>query len=512
MRRAWWRGRSGPPAEREHGPPRRSSGCVPSAPLAAGSGSCRSRGCGPRHPSAATPRSGRRTSGRRPAPAPWRRYPLPHPRLSPSTARPGNRVSLLSPYHLSTSGRRLRWPNCKRLQRVLSTAWASRRRRRRVWRRREHALVPRSPSPGPPCYGAWVQRFSAGVPDADWDRELLAAGGHFMQTGAWMAVQRARGEAVHQRGEGWRWAGVVHRGRGVRYLYLPYGPSLDDASRLDGAIAAIKAAGRELGADFVRIEPDVALSSVPVVAGVAAGPAVADTPARLRTIVRSALKAHGAVPTRPVQPRHTLVLDLSRSEEELRAEMQSGRRRSVNAAGRKGIQVRRTREPVEVERFIRLIGMTGERNRFDPQSDDYYRTVCSWLFAREAASLYLAEVDCATVAAVIAFETATTGYYAHAADDPERSRQIIAAAPLAWRIVLDCRAEGRRAFDFWGVIPDDRADHPWAGFSRFKKTFGGQLVTRPGTYDLALRPLRYGLYRLALRARARRGTRGPAGP
>ena len=377
----------------------------------------------------------------------------------------------------------------------------------------------------PSCYLARVQGISTGLPDIEWDRELFAGGGHVTQSRPWMAVQQALGDrVVHQSGVGWRWAGVHHRRRGVSYLYLPYGPALEDPARLGDALDAIRAAGRSLSVDFVRVEPDLVVASAAIAAaaaepGDAAGrfpdPAVARagvaTDRRLAVVAaetEAALAARGAVRVRSVQPRHTLVLDLHRSEEELRGEMLSGRRRSINAATRKGISIQRTREAVEVEEFIRLIHRTGERNRFDPHTDEYYQTVCTTLFGLGAASLYLAKAGGESVAGVIAFESATTGYYAHAADDPERSRQIVAAAPLAWQIVRDCRAEGRTAFDFWGVIPDDSADHPWAGFSRFKKTFGGRMITRPGTFDLPLRPLRYRAYRAAREMRAARRAGG----
>jgi lipid II:glycine glycyltransferase (peptidoglycan interpeptide bridge formation enzyme) len=377
----------------------------------------------------------------------------------------------------------------------------------------------------PSCYLARVQGISTGLPDIEWDRELFAGGGHVMQSRPWMAVQQALGDrVVHQSGVGWRWAGVHHRRRGVSYLYLPYGPALEDSARLGDALDAIRAAGRSLSVDFVRVEPDLVVASAAIAAaaaepGDAAGrfpdPAVARagvaTDRRLAVVAAEtevALAARGAVRVRSVQPRHTLVLDLHRSEEELRGEMLSGRRRSINAATRKGISIQRTREAVEVEEFIRLIHRTGERNRFDPHTDEYYQTVCTTLFGLGAASLYLAKAGGESVAGVIAFESATTGYYAHAADDPERSRQIVAAAPLAWQIVRDCRAEGRTAFDFWGVIPDDSADHPWAGFSRFKKTFGGRMITRPGTFDLPLRPLRYRAYQAAREMRAARRAGG----
>ncbi len=340
-------------------------------------------------------------------------------------------------------------------------------------------------------YGGRVPDLAFGLPDAAWDHDLFEGGGHFMQSGAWMAVQKALGDdVVHRQGQGWRFAAVAHRGRGLSWLYAPYGPAVDDPAHLPIAVAAMLEAGRELESDFVRIEPDLAAATED-------------------TSVLAALADLGALRVRSVQPRHTLVLDLGRSEDELRADMLSGRRRSINAASRKGISVRRTRESAAVEQFIRLIRKTGERNRFDPHPARYYRVMCAVLFDRAAASLYLADVDGESVAEVIAFESATTGYYAHAADDPERSRQIVAAAPLAWQIVQDCRAEGRRTFDFWGVIPDDTNEHPWAGFSRFKKTFGGTMLTRPGTFDLPLRALRYRVYSAAREARARR--RGGSG-
>lgn len=351
-----------------------------------------------------------------------------------------------------------------------------------------------------------------GLPGASWDRDLFTDGGHFMQSGAWMAVQRALGDQiVHGAGPGWRFAAVLHHGRGVSWLYAPYGPAVRDASRLGAAVEAVRDAGREVGADFVRVEPDLIVDSVDVVALRQGGDGGGERAAAASSPGWAAVLAElGAVRARPVQPRHTLVLDLRRSEEDLRADLLSGRRRSINAAGRKGISVRRTRETEEVERFIRLIRKTGQRNRFAPHAPAYYRTVCGVLFERGAASLYLAEAGGQSVAGVIAFESPTTGYYAHAADDPETARQSVAAAPLAWQIVLDCRAEGRSAFDFWGVIPDDAGAHPWAGFSRFKKTFGGAMLTRPGTFDLPLRPLRYRAHRTLRELRA--GRRGAPPP
>jgi lipid II:glycine glycyltransferase (peptidoglycan interpeptide bridge formation enzyme) len=66
--------------------------------------------------------------------------------------------------------------------------------------------------------------------------------------------------------------------------------------------------------------------------------------------------------------------------------------------------------------------------------------------------------------------------------------------------------------DLWGVAPADQPDHKWAGFTAFKKSFGGRGIAYPGTWDLPVRKVRYGSYQLArkgaqlakkLRARSR---------
>jgi FemAB family len=46
--------------------------------------------------------------------------------------------------------------------------------------------------------------------------------------------------------------------------------------------------------------------------------------------------------------------------------------------------------------------------------------------------------------------------------------------------------QGIRAFDFWGVSDPDKAGHPWAGFSKFKRSFGGLDLSFLEGYDIPL--------------------------
>jgi lipid II:glycine glycyltransferase (peptidoglycan interpeptide bridge formation enzyme) len=48
-------------------------------------------------------------------------------------------------------------------------------------------------------------------------------------------------------------------------------------------------------------------------------------------------------------------------------------------------------------------------------------------------------------------------------------------------------ADGVKTLDLWGVAEsDEAAPESWAGFSAFKRRFGGMPVRHPGTFDLVV--------------------------
>lgn len=315
----------------------------------------------------------------------------------------------------------------------------------------------------------------ADLPDAAWDATLLGLGGHVLQSSAWLRVQRALGhEVMWGRGDGWQWAGAVRSGRFPRYLYIPYGPASHaqtTAALRDAARAAAKAR-----LDFVRAEPTGA-----------------DASAAVRE-----LRARAA---RPVQPRWTWILDIGADVETLRRGMEAGHRSRINAAPRRGITIRATADPASVDVFMELQRAAAGRTGFEGQSAEYHRVVAGVLMPLGMASMYIAEAEGAPISAALCFDFGAVRYYAHAASDPDRGRRLGAGPPLLWQMILDARERGATAFDFWGVVPDGDRDHAWAGFSRFKQGFGGRLLERAGTWEIAIRPLRHRAYTAVRRVR-----------
>ncbi len=100
------------------------------------------------------------------------------------------------------------------------------------------------------------------------------------------------------------------------------------------------------------------------------------------------------------------------------------------------------------------------------------------------------------IAAGLVFDDHTTRYNLQGAQS-EQGRKLHATGILTIKLILDAAEKGQKTFDFWGIAPENAPkDHPWQGFTSFKKTFAGTEVDYAGTYDLILDPSKYRLYSL----------------
>jgi lipid II:glycine glycyltransferase (peptidoglycan interpeptide bridge formation enzyme) len=62
-------------------------------------------------------------------------------------------------------------------------------------------------------------------------------------------------------------------------------------------------------------------------------------------------------------------------------------------------------------------------------------------------------------------------------------------------MIEDACASSLQEFDLYGVIPATETDHPWHGFSEFKRSFGGYQHDYLGTWEFALKPFQMSIYR-----------------
>ncbi|MCP8998979.1 peptidoglycan bridge formation glycyltransferase FemA/FemB family protein [Pseudarthrobacter sp. RMG13] len=303
----------------------------------------------------------------------------------------------------------------------------------------------------------------------------------FLQTPAWADVQSSLGRTVHQQsGPGWSFLAVEEKNPAGKVLYAPYGPVASSAEAFDAALAALVATARSCGAVFVRIEP------------VSAG---------LEMPAATELSRRGLQPA-PVnqQPELSWIVDLEGDFKDVLAAMKPVNRNLYRNIHKKGVTFRASQDPDDIRILLNFLHMTSRRNGFKPQSDAYLTQVAASLMPAGAATLFIAELHGGPIAAALAYDSADTRTYAHAALD-DTHRKLSAGIPLLVTLMADAKDRGLKHVDLWGVAPADQPDHKWSGFTAFKKSFGGHEVAYPGTWDLPVQKLRYNAYQLARKLR-----------
>ena len=62
---------------------------------------------------------------------------------------------------------------------------------------------------------------------------------------------------------------------------------------------------------------------------------------------------------------------------------------------------------------------------------------------------------------------------------------------LHWEALKEAKKRGCQFYDFWGI------DHKrWPGLTRFKNSFGGEIISYPGSFDFVISSKWYFLYQL----------------
>jgi lipid II:glycine glycyltransferase (peptidoglycan interpeptide bridge formation enzyme) len=201
-----------------------------------------------------------------------------------------------------------------------------------------------------------------------------------------------------------------------------------------------------------------------------------------------------------VQPPDTVLIDLSGGEEALLAGMKPKWRYNARLALKRGVLVRRAGEE-GLQSFYALLEETALRDGIAIHGIEYYRTLFthsrSWVSSPAPdIRLYLAEYGGDVLAGIITLFRGREAVYLYGASS-DRKRNLMAPYALQLKAMEDARLAGCVKYDLFGIPPGEDPDHPMAGLYRFKTGFGGRIVHRIGSWDLAYRPLAYRLFRVA---------------
>lgn len=193
-----------------------------------------------------------------------------------------------------------------------------------------------------------------------------------------------------------------------------------------------------------------------------------------------------------LQPRYINVLPIDNKKKfALLHRMKPKTRYNLQLAERKGVTVRESHSPKDLETFLKLLKATSRRGKFKPHQKSYFRKQFEILSRQNMQSLFLAEYQNKILAAALVNFFGEKAYYTHGASADDL-RNLMASYLLHWQIILSAQEKGCTVYELGGVNPNP--NHPWAGITRFKEGFGGETRALLPTMELPLQNLWYRLY------------------
>lgn len=328
-----------------------------------------------------------------------------------------------------------------------------------------------------------------------WNKFILANRGSFLQAFEWGELQEKAGRKV------WRmWltderidanqpifvAQIIKHNLlfGKSYLYASYGPIfkrgiIEQISKIGNFLdkkreyfseflSTARKLCQEENAIFFKIEPLLKSES------------------HKKYLLESGLKKSD----KEIQPSRTLILDLSKIEEELLKDMEQKTRYNINLAQKRGVEI--VKSDGYIDEFCDLMRQTAKRGGFSLHDTDYYRELLSAKSDIFENVLYVARFEGKILAGAIVNFFNRRATYLHGASSSE-NRNVMAPHLLHWEIIKETRARGMEQYDFWGI------SEKWPGVTRFKQGFGGKEITYLGAFDLVVDKKWYFLYSFARR-------------
>ncbi len=294
---------------------------------------------------------------------------------------------------------------------------------------------------------------------------------NFLQTPTWAKANQLMGFSplVEISDDGLFVAFDKHAKRG-HYLEVPGGPILDwdDQDVIQQIFTKLKKVATDNNCAFVRIRPQLEDSK--------------EHRAKLAKLGLKIAPMHLAA-------EHTVMIDLSPSEDELLANMRRQTRYEVRRAGKLEIKVEKSNDQAIFKEFHKVQAETAARQHFIPP------TLEVLMAEREAfgddAMIYKATTK---EGEPIAYGLILTGngegdYYEAASTD--LNRKLPGAYALQWQVIKDLKKQGIKRYNLWGIAPKDQPNHRYAGVTTFKTGFGGKVTEFVPAHDLIIDPIRY---------------------
>ncbi len=268
---------------------------------------------------------------------------------------------------------------------------------------------------------------------------------------------------------------IVKNAKRGRYLEVPGGPLVDwqDETAVNAVFAKIRAIAKREKCVFVRIRPQL--------------PKTAQNLQLMQSLHLKTAPMH-------LHAEHTVILDLTKTPDELLAAMRRQTRYEVRRAQKIGIQVNYATNEAIFQEFHQVQRETALRQNFIPP--DLRTLLAEHQAFGKHARIYTARTsstaeqpDAPIAYGLILIDGAEAEYFEAAST--ELHHRLPGAYALLWQAAQDLQQLGVKRFNLWGIAPPGQKQHRYAGVTTFKTGFGGEVVEYVPAQDLVIRRGRY---------------------
>ena len=294
---------------------------------------------------------------------------------------------------------------------------------------------------------------------------------NFLQSPAYGKMNELLGDKVIEEDFGGKGRAlmIVRDAKRGRYLEIPCGPLLDykDKKTVKAVFEKIAEIAKKEKCVFVRVRPQLI-----------------NTPENLQLLADLGLKKSPM----HLAAEHTVIIDLTKSEDELLANMRRQTRYEVRRAAKQGITVEKMQGEEIFKEFHKVQAETAKRQGFVPPN------LKTLMAEREAfgnnIAIYVAKTsEGSPIAYGMIIKDGKEGDYYEAAST-DLNRKMPGAYALLWQVMKDLKAEGYERFNLWGIAPTGQPNHRYAGVTTFKTGFGGEVVEYVPAHDLVISKVR----------------------
>ena len=195
--------------------------------------------------------------------------------------------------------------------------------------------------------------------------------------------------------------------------------------------------------------------------------------------------------------KSNVILDISKSEEELLISMHTKQRYNIKYAEKNGVTTKIGEDQKDFDIFWDLYESTSIRQKYYIRPKSYYQKIWSMFKDSGMSRILLAQYSGEPLASWMFLIYENVLYYPYGGSS-EKHRNLFGSTYLGWKAILLGRKLGCHTFDMWGASENpENINDPWWGFTNFKLKYGGEHVTYMDSYDLVVNNTVYKAFSVA---------------